>query len=47
MVYFSDMPEFQRNMIANQGLPKHDVPTCAGGRLLSNRKISNRRGENE
>ena len=40
MVYFSDMPEPQRNMIVNQELPKYDDTACAEGPALAQRKIS-------
>jgi len=40
MVYLSDMPETQRDMIVNQDLPDYQNTPCVGGPPLSKRKIS-------
>ena len=40
MVYLSDMPEKQRDMIVNQDLPKYQNTPCVDGSALSERKIA-------
>jgi D-proline reductase (dithiol) PrdB len=40
MVYLSDMPEKQRNIIVNQDLPDYSNTPCVEGSALSERKIA-------
>jgi len=40
MVYLSDMPETQRDMIVNQDLPNYQNTPCVEGPPLSKRKVS-------
>ena len=40
MVYLSDMPDEQRDMIVNQDLPNYQNTPCVKGSALSQRKIA-------